>query len=403
MKMNFLEAQAKNKRETVGLVLLFVFLCTLGGISVDATLMAGVGNVWFSLFGMIALAFLIPLWIAKFIVKIIWSLRNPDVIDEFGYEEQSWLVWVYVSLLPIIGCATMLLIWDVSRGASFSILGVIEAKGGVISTTFPIATLAGFLVGGGEAWWAMIHSERTIIALSKVRAPDPEEILEKQLLNVVAEMAVAGGIPTPSVLILKDRDPNAFSIASAGSNGTIVATWGLVQALTREELQAVIGHEVAHLRNRDAQVMTLVAVLFGSMTFIAAWARRGSGLSVGRASSLLLAPVWIFFGLLSLVLSRFLGLAVSRNREYLADASAVELTRNPEALISALTKIEADPLPTWNVVRGVAHQCIVDPLGSAVNKSESWWSDLFATHPPMKKRILVLRAMSYSGEHAGKS
>jgi heat shock protein HtpX len=209
-------------------------------------------------------------------------------------------------------------------------------------------------------------------------------------------MAIAAGIPTPDVLILRDRDANAFSIASAGSNGTVVATWGLVQALTREELQAVIAHEVAHLRNRDAQVMTLVAVLFGSMTVIATWARRGSGLTVGKAPSLLLLPVWIFFGLLSLVLSRLLGLAVSREREYLADASAVELTRNPGALITALTKIESDALPTWNVVRAVAHQCIVDPLGSSVNKSESWWSNLFATHPPMRKRLLILEAMAYS-------
>jgi heat shock protein HtpX len=394
--MNFLEAQAKNKRETIGLIFLFVLLCTLGGTGVDATLMAGIGNAWFSIFGMIALAFLVPLWIAKFLVKIVWSLRNPGAVDEFGYEQESSWVPLHLCLVPLIGGAAMLVIWNVSRGASFTILGIIEAKQGVISTTFPIATLVGFLIGGGEAWWASRHSERAILALSKTRRPDPQDLVEKQLLNVVAEMAVAAGISTPDVLILKDRDPNAFAVASVGSSGTIVATWGLVQALTREEMQAVIGHEMAHLRNRDTQVMTLVSVLFGSMTVIATWARRGSSLSIGRASSLLLAPVWIFFGLLSVIVSRFLGLAVSRNREYLADATAVELCRNPEALIGALTKIDADPLPTWNVVRSVAHQCIADPLGSAVNASESWWSDLFATHPPMKNRLLALRAMAYT-------
>jgi len=394
--MNFLEAQAKNKRETIGLMLLFVLLCTLGGAGVDATLMAGVGNIWFSFFGLIALAFLVPLWVAKGLVKIVWSLKNPGVVDEFGYEKESWWVPLYLSLVPLIGCAILLLFWQISRGLSFSILGIIEARNGAISTTFPVATLAGFVLGGGEAWWATTHGERTILALSKTRAPDPQNNLEKQLINVVAEMAIAAGIPTPDVLILRDRDANAFSIVSAGSNGTIVATWGLVQGLTRDELQAVIAHEVAHLRNRDAQVMTLVAVLFGSMTVIATWARRGGGLTIGKASSLLLLPVWIFFGLLSLVLSRLLGLAVSREREYLADASAVELTRNPGALISALTKVEADALPTWNVVRAVAHQCIVDPLGSSVNKSETWWSNLFATHPPMKKRLFILGAMAYN-------
>ena len=396
MNTNFLEAESRNKRETIVFIVLFVLLCTLGGVGVDASLMAGVGHVWFSLFGMIALAFLVPLWIAKTLVKIVWSVRNPGAVDEFGYEEESAWIPLYLCLVPLVGCAIVFLIWGVSRGLSFSVLGIVEARGGSISTTFPIATLAGFLVGGGEAWWAWTHGERTILALSKTRAADPQEFLEKQLLNIVAEMAIAAGIPTPDVLILKDRDPNAFSIASAGSNGTIVATWGLVQSLTREELQAVIAHEVSHLRNRDAQVMTLVTVLFGSMTFIATWARRGSSLSIGKAPSLLLAPVWILYGLLSVVLSRLLGLAVSRQREYLADAGAVELTRNPEALVNALTKIDADPLPTWNIVRGVAHQCIVDPLGSTVNRSEGWWADLFATHPPMKSRLLVLKAMAYN-------
>ena len=396
MNPNFLELQSKNKRESIAIILLFALLCTLGGAGVDASLMAGVGSVWFSLFGMVALAFLVPLWIAKSLVKIVWLVRNRGVVDEFGYKQESLWVPLYLCLVPLMGCAVIFLIRGVSHGLSFSFLGIIEARGGNISTTFPLATVTGFLVGGGEAWWAITHGERTILALSKTRTPDPLDPQEKQLLDVVEEMATAAGIPTPDVLILKDRDANAFSTASSGSNGTVVATWGLVQSLTREELQAVMGHEVAHLRNRDARVMTLVTVLFGSMTFIAAWARRGSSLSVGKAPSLLLAPVWLLFGLLSLILSRLLGLAVSRSREYLADASAVELTRNPGALINALTKIDADTLPTWNVVRGVAHQCIVDPLGSAINRSESWWSDLFATHPPMKNRLLVLKAMAYS-------
>ncbi len=207
-------------------------------------------------------------------------------------------------------------------------------------------------MGGGEAWWASGHGERTIVSLSKCREPDPGDPREKELVDVAGEMALAAGLPSPDVLILRDRDPNAFSVASAGSNGTILVTWGLVQELNREELQAVVAHEMSHLRNRDAQVMTLLSVLFGSVTVIATWARRGGTLTIGRASSLLLAPVWILFGLLSLLISRLLGLAVSREREYLADASAVELTRNPNALISALTKIEADGLPTWNIVRG---------------------------------------------------
>jgi len=393
--MNFLEAQAENRRRTVLLVSVFVFFCTAGGASVDAALMAGVGDVWFSIFGLIALAFLVPLWIAKLTVRLAWSLRNPGVVDEFGYEEESSWVTLYLCLVPVVGGGLILLFFNVAGGMSFNFLGIVVAEHGVIATTFPVASLAGALVGGGEAWWALRHGERTILSLSRTREPDPQDVKERELMNVTAEMALAAGLPTPDVLILRDRDPNAFSVASAGSNGTIVATWGLVQELDREELQGVVAHEMAHLKNHDARVMTLVSVLFGSMTVIASWARKSGSISIGRAPSLLLAPLWVVFGLLSVLISKLLGLAVSREREYLADAGAVELTRNPEGLISALTKIDSDGLPTWNIVRGVSHQCIVDPLGNPVNGKESWWANLFATHPPMRRRLMILKAMAY--------
>ena len=396
--MNYIEAQSRNRRKTTVLVLVFTALCVLGGAGIDAALMAGVGDVWFSIFGLIALAFLVPLWIAKITVRLIWSLRNPGSVDEFGYEEESSWVTLYLCLVPIVGMGLLLLLSKVAGGFSFSFLGIVEARKGVISTTFPVATVAAFLVGAGESWWATRHGERTILSLSKCRAPDPQDMREKELIDVVGEMSVAAGLPAPDVLAVRDRDPNAFSVASAGSNGTILVTWGLVQELNREELQAVVAHEMSHLRNRDAEVMTLLSVLFGSMTVIASWARRSGSLTIGRASSLILAPVWMVFGLLSLLISRLLGLAVSREREYLADASAVELTRNPNALISALSKIEADGLPTWNIVRGVAHQCIVDPLGRPVNRRESWWANLFSTHPPMERRIMLLKAMAYRSQ-----
>ena len=141
--------------------------------------------------------------------------------------------------------------------------------------------------------------------------------------------------------------------------------------------------------------MTLLATLFGSSTVLASWARRGSPLTIGRAPALLIAPVWLVFGWLAPVVARLLGLAVSRQREYLADATAVELTRNPEALINALTKIDADRLPTWNVVRAVAPQCITDPMGHEHDHPQSWWERLHSTHPPMKDRLTLLRAMAY--------
>jgi len=395
MANNFLEVQAKNKRTTVVLIVLYVLLFVCAGASVDATLMAGIGSLWFSLFGIVALSFLVPLWLARFIAHALSLFRSRGIVDEYGYDEEPLWVPLFPFLLVCCAPVVILVLWAVARGVSFNAFGVIEAKDGVLSSSFPLASISGLLFGGGGAWWASRNGAAAILALSKIRKPDTGELMEKQLVNVVDEMVIAAGIPRPDVRILRDRDSNAFAVSSAGGSGTIVVTWGLLQCLTREELQAVVAHEVAHLRNLDTRVMTLASVLFGSVVVIASWARRGSSLTLSRLPVVFLGPVWVLFGLLSPIASRLVGLAVSRQREYLADASAVELMRNPEALISALTKIEEDSLPTWNIERAVAHHCIADPLGSRVNQSESWWAELYATHPPMKKRLLVLRSMAY--------
>lgn len=108
--MNYLEAQTRNRHKTTVLIIIFIALCTLGGAGIDATLMAGVGDVWFSIFGLIALAFLVPLWISKLTVRLLWSLRNPGSVDEFGYEEESSWVTLYLCLVPIVGMGLLLLL-----------------------------------------------------------------------------------------------------------------------------------------------------------------------------------------------------------------------------------------------------------------------------------------------------
>ena len=149
---NFLEAAERNRRKTVLLIALFILLSVAGGAGVDATLMTGLGEYWFSLFGVVALALLLPLWTLSFVARVRSFYRNGGVIDEFGYEiETSWLV-AASSCIPFVGIALMFMILDVSRGDSFTILGVIEAKNGVIFTTIPVATFAGFIIGTGGAY-----------------------------------------------------------------------------------------------------------------------------------------------------------------------------------------------------------------------------------------------------------
>ncbi len=244
----------------------------------------------------------------------------------------------------------------------------------------------------------------------------PRTFEERQLVNVVEEMAVAAGIPRPHVYVIQDADPNAFATGHGPGSASIAVTSGLLQALNREELQGVVGHEMAHIRNFDVRLMTMIAALIGVIVVLSdgmgrfigmgggrVGARAGSGLLGGRGDRkgggsplvLVLLVLWILTLILAPLITRIMAMAISRNREYLADATSAELTRNPGALASALEKIESAEAPTESIKRGAAHLCIADPLGRAANLKEGKLADLFGTHPPMTKRITILKGMAY--------
>ncbi len=182
---------------------------------------------------------------------------------------------------------------------------------------------------------------------------------------------------------------------------------GSCATLTREELQGVVAHEMAHIRNYDIRLMTVVAALVGAVLLLSDWATRTMRFGGGRrgrsrgrdqgggAIVVIVMIVWIAAVVLAPVIGRLLALAVSRRREYLADATGAELTRNPLALASALEKIEAAVAPTPAIKRGSAHLCIADPMGFRIDNREGFWANLWATHPPMAHRIAALRAMGY--------
>ena len=233
----------------------------------------------------------------------------------------------------------------------------------------------------------------------------PEEL---QLVNVVDEMAIASGVPRPKLYTISDDDPNAFATGADPESASIAVTTGLLRVCSREELQAVIGHEMGHIRNLDMQLMTLLASLVGTVALVAdglGRALRGTrgmrvavgGSRKGKGNPLvpLLLTLWILSWILAPLITRLLALGVSRKREYLADAMAAQFTRNPLALASALEKIERSHAPTATIAKGCAHLCIADPLGRAVSSREGWLADVLATHPPMAIRVARLRAMAY--------
>ena len=283
------------------------------------------------------------------------------------------------------------------------------------SFPFPLATIV--VIGLACYWslWSLYGGDSAVLASADaVRiypgTPDPQR---QMLLNIVHEMAIAAGLPMPKVHIIPDSDPNAFATGRDPQHASIAVTQGLLDKLNREELQAVVGHEMSHVRNFDIRLMTVIAALVGAAVLLSDWTRRAMWSGGGRGGrrsartgrggggfGLIVLVLWVVTWLLAPLLARILAMAVSRQREYLADASSAELTRNPAALASALKKIESDFNPTRSIKQGTAHLCIADPLGRKMGLREGVLPDLFATHPPMYHRISKLMQMSYQAPNS---
>jgi heat shock protein HtpX len=276
---------------------------------------------------------------------------------------------------------------------------------GVTIDNFLVGTLIACISGTIIAISSLFWSKFALLWSLNAAYANPNELKESQLINVVKEMSLAAGIPTPSVCIVQDSDPNAMAVGISSKNSTVIITQGLLNILDREELQGVVAHEISHIKNLDMRLMTLVAALIGSIVLLCDWGRAGFLLQrtqsipkifIIRGMTRIFSLItWILTLLFAPVIARLIALGISRNREYLADASGAALTRNPDSLARALQKIENVSGPTETMKRGVAHLCIVDPQGKKVNEKEGWWADLFAMHPPMKKRIILLKSMAY--------
>jgi len=222
-----------------------------------------------------------------------------------------------------------------------------------------------------------------------------------QLMNVVQEMALAAGVPMPKVYIIDDTAPNAFATGRDPRHASVAITTGLLQKLDREELQGVIGHELSHVRNFDIRFALLVAVLVGSIALLADFflrftfwggGRRGGG-DRDRGGGALVAIVYVIAIVLAILapfIARLVQLAVSRQREYLADASSVELTRNPHGLEQALAKIASDKEVLEVANRATQHLYFTNPI----KKFEERSSSMFSTHPGIVDRINRLRKLT---------
>ena len=275
------------------------------------------------------------------------------------------------------------------------------AAGGTLDTGLVaagIAVAAGFVA----ALLAYYAGDALVLASSGAREVDANSA--PQLFNVVGEMATAAGVPMPRVYIIDDTAPNAFATGRDPQHASVAITVGLLQKLDREELQGVMGHELSHVRNFDIRFSLMVGVLVGAvalladmflrMTFwggIAGGRRRGrdSGGDSGGFGAVMMV-IALVLAIVAPIAAKLVQLAVSRQREYLADASSVELTRNPYGLERALAKIALDTEPLEVANRATQHLYFENPVKAATSES----SDLFSTHPAVLDRINRLRRLT---------
>ncbi len=272
---------------------------------------------------------------------------------------------------------------------------------------FAVATVVSLALATGITLTSYYYGSELILGSLGAEGLNQQLPEHRELHNVVTEMALASGCPMPKVYVIFDPASNALATGRDEFHASICATTGLLALVNREELQGVVAHEISHIRNQDILVMTLVSVLVGGVALLSDWAQRSFSSSRSRESeegkNLWLAiPAYLLI-IFSPLISRLLAMAVSRQREYLADATAVEYTRNPLGLAKALEKIRDAAMPFQLASSGTAQLFFVNPLSRPVDDREGALADLLSTHPPIARRIMLLYQMAgLPGGQAGK-
>jgi heat shock protein HtpX len=324
--------------------------------------------------------------------------------QEANRRRSTWLVIGFIIFFGWVGFGGDL---------AFGLLTA-DAPAGSYHHVIPFIGIVTSLAAGGICWYSWRFGPRQVLWSTGAREiVEPATAEERQLVNVVEEMAIASGLPKPRVWIVPDDDPNAFATGRDAATASIAVTAGLLRTLSRDELQGVVAHELAHVRNLDIRLMTLMAGMVGAIALMSDGMGRmmrgsrgvrgsgGSGGGGGRGKgggnplALVVLVLWLLTLVVAPIVSRILAMAVSRKREYLADASGVQFPRNPLALASALEKLDAAASPTRAITQGAAHLCIVDPSPNFLSARDGALADAFASHPPIRQRIARLQEMGY--------
>lgn len=292
------------------------------------------------------------------------------------YTEQDKnvrLTWVY-----IVGFLVFVI------GVGYVFAGAMDN-----SAILVIAVIFSVLMSFGSYWW----SDKIVLAMSRAKEVTPENA--KEIYRLVENLCITAGLPVPKIYIISDSAPNAFATGRDPQHAVIALTTGIIEKLEKSELEGVIAHELSHIGNRDILLSTVIVILVGFVALMADFFRRWMWFGGGRRrdseggsqAQAIFFLIGIIFSILAPIAAMLMQLAISRKREFLADADGALLTRYPEGLASALEKISADKEPLEVANRATAHLYIINPFkGKRLTK-------LFMTHPPSEERVAALRGM----------
>lgn len=305
-------------------------------------------------------------------IQIIMNVYN-------SISENKWKTWIIMVLFVLFITTIAFVFGKASGGGTLAYAGFALVASGMMS------------IG------SYYFSDKMVLATTGAKP-----VLENdnpELYHLVENLAIGAGMPKPKLYIVNDPSPNAFATGRDPQHAAVAVTTGILERLNKAELEGVLAHELSHVKNFDTRLMAITAILVGFVAILADMFTRSlwwSGIS-GRdddrdsRGQMIFLVIGIVFAILSPIVATLIQLAVSRKREFLADASGVLLTRYPEGLASALEKIAADPRPVRSASNATAHLFIENPFKNTTSKKA--FTSLFNTHPPIEERVKILRSM----------
>lgn len=300
------------------------------------------------------------------------TAQNQITVNVF----KTWLI-MFVFAIFVVG-----VVYIFARGFGYDSPSVLSLTG----MAFIFAGIMNFL--------SYFFSDKMVLGISGAKQIFKKD--NKELYRMVENLCIADGLPTPKIYMIEDSAPNAFATGRNPNHSAICFTSGILEKLNRAELEGVLGHELSHIKDRDTLLMSVVSILVGFIALLSDWFLRmtwygGRDRDEDRGGNAVFFVIALVAALLAPLIGILIQLAISRRREFLADAQSAYLTRDPEQLAAALAKISADKEPLEAANRATAHLYISNPLKGT--EAVGWFANLFNTHPPTGERIRALKAM----------